>query len=231
MKHFFALATFIALLSGSSFAQDFQRQYFVMLNTNPARPELPKAELDKIMASHSANIDSLAKAGTLLIAGPFNGGGGMFVIVASSPENVMSILNSDASIKANRFIIEIYPLKMNHGSVCPVKGQIEMTDYQFILYRPIKEKVAGLNADKLEKLAKKHLLFLRDNGSQVKYIAEGEFGAANGGFLIIEKSADESMNKIYKNDPWIKSAYFAKEEKILWIAKGSFCENGLPKQF
>jgi len=210
--------------SGVSTAQEFQRKYFVLLNSNPNKLELPKAEVDKIQAAHMANIDSLAKAGSLLAAGPFNGGGGLFVLVAASIEEARNILNTDPAVKANRFIIELYPLTMNYGSICPVKGKYEMVEYQFIKYTPVKDKISMVEAGELEKLAKRHLRFLKETGFPVKYIAEGEFGPVDGGFLIIEKTLEENMTKLLKYDPWAKSGYFTSDLKILWIAKGSFCE-------
>ena len=224
MKHLIII--FLLMFSIGTFveAQDFQRKYFVFLNSNPNKPELPKAEVDKIQAAHMSNIDSLAKAGSLLAAGPFNGGGGLFVLVAATIEDARNILNSDPAVKANRFIIELYPLTMNYGSICPVKGEYEMVEYQFIKYSPVKDKISAVEADELEKLAKKHLRFLKETGFPVKFIAEGEFGPADGGFLIIEKAVEENMTKLLKYDPWTKSGYFTSELKTLWIAKGSFCE-------
>ncbi len=224
MKYFLIVIAIILSFSGVSTAQEFQKKYFVILNSNPNKPELPKTEVDKIQAAHMANIDSLAKAGTLLAAGPFNGGGGLFVIVATSIENAQKVINTDPAVKANRFVVELYPLTMNYGSVCPVKGKYEMVEYQFILYKPVKEMIALEEKDKPEKLAKRHLRFLKETGFPVKYIAEGDFGADAGGFLIIEKTVEENMSKLLKYDPWVKSGCFVSELKILWIAKGSFCE-------
>jgi uncharacterized protein YciI len=224
MKHLITI--FLMMFSLGTFvkAQDFQHKYFVMLNANPGKPELPKAEVDKIQAAHMANIDSLARAGSLLAAGPFNGGGGLFVLVAASIEDARNVLNTDPAVKANRFIIELYPLTMNYGSICPVKGKYEMVEYQFIKYTPVKDKISTVEAGELEKLAKRHLRFLKETGFPVKYIAEGDFGPADGGFLIIEKTLEENMTKLLKYDPWAKSGYFTSDLKILWIAKGSFCE-------
>jgi len=229
MKHILFMITLLILYCSVTSAQEFQQKYFVMLSSNPSRPELPKADVEKIQAAHMANIDSLAKAGSLLAAGPFNGGGGLFVLVASSLEEARKILDTDPAVRANRFIVELYPLTMNYGTICPVKGQIEMIDFQYIWYKPVKDKIDGVGQDKLEKLAKKHLRYLKDTGFPVKFIAEGEFGASNGGFLVIEKTVDENMEKLLKYDPWAKSGYFSSELKILWIAKGSFCEDGLKK--
>lgn len=224
MKHLITI--FLMIFSIGTFveAQDFQHKYFVMLNSNPGKPDLPKAEVDKIQAAHMANIDSLARVGSLLAAGPFNGGGGLFVLVAASIEDARNILNTDPAVKANRFIIELYPLTMNYGSICPVKGKYEMVEYQFIKYSPVKDKISTVEASELEKLAKRHLRFLKETGFPVKYIAEGDFGPADGGFLIIEKTLEENMTKLLKYDPWAKSGYFTSDLKILWIAKGSFCE-------
>ena len=71
---------------------------WVFLNTNPNRPELPKAEVDSLQAGHMANIGRLAKEGKLLIAGPFYGGGGIFGFRSTTIDTVNEWLSTDPAI-------------------------------------------------------------------------------------------------------------------------------------
>jgi len=199
--------------------------FFVMLNSNPGKAELSKEKVNEIQAAHMANIDSLAKAGSLVAAGPFNGGGGLFVLRAESLEKAAEILNSDPAVKANRFITELYPMKMNIGSICPVGENYEMTEYQFLKYQPVEEIIREKDADKLEKLQKRHIQFLKETEHPVHFIAEAVFQPENGGFIISAKGEAEKIDLFLRNDPWTKSGCFKADLKILWIAKGTFCEN------
>ena len=206
-------------------AQDVGGYYFVMLNTNPNRDELPKEKVNEIQAAHLANIDSLAKAGSLVAAGPFNGGGGLFILKAESLAQAQTIMNSDPAIKADRFITELYPMRLNMGSICPVGENYEMTEYQFVKYQPVKEKLEEMSADKLLKLQMKHVKFLKEVVHPVHFIAEAGFQPEKGGFFVSQKGEEDAIDKFLRSDPLTKSGCFKAELKILWIAKGTFCEN------
>lgn len=224
MKKQAILFIVIVLIINILKAQDVGGYYFVMLNSNPNKQELPKEQVNAIQAAHLANIDSLAKAGSLVAAGPFNGGGGLFILKAESLALAQTIMNSDPAIKANRFITELYPMMLNIGSVCPVGENYEMTEYQFVKYQPVKEKIEELGAEKLKKLQAKHLRFLKEVAHPVHFIAEASFQPENGGFFVSRKGEEEAIDKFLQNDPLTKSGCFKADLKILWIAKGTFCE-------
>ncbi|MCZ8216585.1 MAG: hypothetical protein O9262_10125, partial [Cyclobacteriaceae bacterium] len=76
----------LLIIYEASIAQPKNDLTFVFLNKRTDLPEMPKADLDKIMEGHMANISSMAKDGRLLTAGPFEGGGGIFVLKTSSIE-------------------------------------------------------------------------------------------------------------------------------------------------
>lgn len=221
------LITLFILLGFHLFSQSLPSYYFVMLNSNPNKPKISEDEVAKIQTAHLANIDSLAKIGQLLAAGPFHGGGGLFVLNAESLEAAKELLNSDPAVKANRFITELYPLEMVLGSICPQKGDdYEMVDFQFIKYEPVKEKTNEADEKKILKLNKRHTNFFTDNVFSIPLIAAGNFGSSNGGFLVIPRTTEEGLERLMLYDPWTKSGYFTTELKSLWIAKGSFCEGG-----
>ena len=224
MKHL-SLVTLFVLLSFQLFSQVLPSYFFIMLNTNPNKPQISEEEVDKIQAAHLANMDSLADIGQLLATGPFHGGGGLFIINAESLEKADEILKSDPAVKAGRFITELYPLEMILGSVCQQKGDYEMAEYQFIKFEPVEEKVETSSEKKYSKLNKRHTKFITENLFSIRLIAAGNFGDSNGGFLITEKVNEERLDRLFLYDPWTKSDYFTSRLKVLWIAEGSFCEN------
>ena len=82
---------------------------FVFLHARPDNPELPKAELDQLMQGHLANIERLASEGKLLVAGPFEGGGGIFIFNSTSTGEVTAWLSTDPGVQARRWRIELFP--------------------------------------------------------------------------------------------------------------------------
>src|SRR5262245_34071025 len=93
------LLALAALVNSSVFSQATVYS-FVFLHKKTHAVELPKEELDKIMDGHLANIERLANEGKLLVAGPFEGGGGIFILNTTSPEEAKSWLDTDPGIKA-----------------------------------------------------------------------------------------------------------------------------------
>ncbi|MCF8366999.1 MAG: YciI family protein [Bacteroidales bacterium] len=223
MKKIFMLIGFLVLTS-MIFSQSTSGKYFVFLNTNPDRPKIPEAEIDAIQAAHMANMDSLAKIKRLLAAGPFHGGGGLQVLVATSQDDAQKLVNSDPAVKAHRFNTEIYPLEMGVGGICPVQEPYEMVEYQFIRFVPVPAKIAEESDKKIEKLSKRHLSYLKANFFKRGLIGNGDFGAGNGGFLLAFKTDDEEFETFLKYDPMVRSELYTIDTRILWIAQGTFCE-------
>ncbi|HRW98769.1 MAG TPA: YciI family protein, partial [Cyclobacteriaceae bacterium] len=80
------------------FAQE-SKFTFVFLNTRTDKPELQKEELDELMKGHLANIRRLVKEGKMIMAGPFDGGGGIFIMNSNSVDSVKNWLKTDPGIK------------------------------------------------------------------------------------------------------------------------------------
>jgi uncharacterized protein YciI len=215
---------FTFLVSIACYSQSASGKYFVFLNTNPDRAELPEAEVNEIQQQHMANMDSLAKERLLLAAGPFHGGGGLQILSASNIEEAKALVNSDPAVKAGRFNTEIFPLEMGVGGICPVQEPYEMVEYQFIRYVPVKKAIAEESTKKLEKYIKRHVNYLKSNFYRNGLIGNGDFGPGLGGFLLAFKNDDEDFENFLKYDPYVKSGLFTVDIRILWIAQGTFCE-------
>lgn len=192
------------LVSHQLAAQDF---YIVFLNKKEDKAALPEAEVKKLMDGHMANINRLAKEGKLWAAGPFEGGGGIFIFKASSMDDVRSWITTDPAVAANRWNIEMFPYTPRTASVCTVGENNVMTNYFFVRYT----NVAGTS----EEL---HLEYLRKTAT---VITEASLGGKNGSILVL---SEEPPKEWLNDDPAVKNGSLVPAVKKLFIAKGSFCE-------
>ncbi len=74
---------------------------FVMLKTG-ANTSTDKVAKDKAFAGHMKNIQKMADAGKLAVAGPFEKGGnnrGLFILNVATFEEAKSLLEEDAAVK------------------------------------------------------------------------------------------------------------------------------------
>jgi len=209
------LLFFLVTMSMPAFGQPF---VFVFLNTNPNKAELPKAEADKIMEGHMANIQRLAKEKKLIAAGPFDVGGGIFIFNSGSKEEVGSWLETDPGIRAKRWNIEIFDYKPGTGSICAVGETYEMTFYQLVRF--------GINITKytMSDMAaelKNHEQYLKQLAQHADIIQEGTFGPAEGGIVVVR---GELNRQLIEADPAVQKGFLEFDIKKLYIAKGSFCE-------
>lgn len=88
-----------------------KQYYFVMLTkgNNRTQDSITAAQIQK---SHLENIGRLAKAGKIIVAGPFGDDGnwrGIFIFDAKSVEEVEELLKTDEAIKSGRLAYEIHP--------------------------------------------------------------------------------------------------------------------------
>ena len=198
------------LLPIGIFAQNLDNHYFVFLNTNPDKEVLDSVRVAELQALHLANIDRLYTEGKIVAAGPFFGGGGLFVFLESSLENVNQLLNSDPAIAANRFILEVYPFEFLGGGICPYLEPIEMISLSFI-HLPKGEK------DRINR---------RISNLQSRFekevISSGIFANGEGGFLVLETDVEEAKGRLL---PKRGNQSVAPQIRQLYIAKGTFCRS------
>lgn len=207
----------LSLLIGLSASAQYNR-VFVFLNKRTEKTELPKEQVDKLMAGHMANINRLAKEGKLVAAGPFDGGGGIFIFNSSSIEEVEHWLATDPGVQAERWKIEMLPFQFRLGKDTSLKEPYEMTSYQFIRYTP---NIAKFNIQEVPELFVKHDDYLKEIKHTGNAIAEGIFGDTEGGILIMKGELDAA---VIEADPAVKEGLLQFEIKKLWIAKGAFGE-------
>jgi uncharacterized protein YciI len=190
-------------------AQEF---HIVFLNKKEDKAALPEEEVKKLMDGHMANINRLAKEGKLWAAGPFDGGGGLFIFKTSSMEDVRGWILTDPAVAAGRWNVEIFPYVPRSGSVCSVGENYVMTNYFFVRYT-----MAPGKSDAVEI----HRNYIAGSGKQATVVAEAGLGEGNGSILVLgEEPAKEWLN----GDPSVKAGNLVPSLKKLYIAKGPFCE-------
>lgn len=165
-----------------------------------------------------ANINRLAQEGKLIVAGPFEGGGGIFILNTTSQEEARQWLSTDPGIQANRWNVEILPYTPRVGSVCAVKEPYEMTTYTFIRFDAV---VSKETAPTYPQIMKRHDDYLKQIGTTGNIVTEGIFGANEGGILVLK---GEIQQEVLETDPGVQEGLLHLQTKKLWVAKGAFCE-------
>jgi uncharacterized protein YciI len=192
---------------------------FVFLNKKPDADKIAKEESDKLMAGHMENIGRLAKEKKLLAAGPFDGGGGIFIFNSTSVDTVARWIETDPAVRAKRWNVEILPYQPLIGGICPVGEKYEMTSYQFIRFWPEITKFSVADAPEL---ITKHEAYWKNYHEKNPLVTFASFGDDDGDILITATPVDET---VLIHDPAIVAGLIQFEKKKIWIAKGSFCES------
>jgi len=182
MKKLLILLVLIGSLSHLH-AQEFDR-VFVFLNKNPNKDLISQDSVDVLMQLHFKNMGELGTQGKLINAGPFEGGGGLFVMNSPSVDTVQQWLQTDPAVKAKRWNIEMYPFTTTVGGSCVVGAEYEMSMYWFVRYAPSNE-IANYksNANEAKEVSTKALIAsLSETGD---LIMAGYFGSNEGGVLVV----------------------------------------------
>ncbi len=211
MKKYTLASTLLAICI-SAFAQN-KSYTFIFLNNKPDKEVLSKEKSDSIMQGHMDNIGRLAKEGKLLAAGPFEGGGGIFILNTTSLKEANEWLETDPGVKAKRWNIEVLPYSVTTGSVCAVEENYEMVFYQFVRFSPAE----NINPDFL----KQHNLFIQKINKDGIVIGAGVFDEKGNSVLVLKA---DTQKEIIEDNYAVRNGSIKFEMKKLYIAKGSFCE-------
>ncbi|MBL7854934.1 MAG: hypothetical protein JNL17_11080 [Cyclobacteriaceae bacterium] len=203
------------LLSQWAFAQ--KEFTLVMLHKRQDLPAMPKEEVDKLMQGHFANMEKLHKEGHLVAAGPFEGGGGIFIFNSTNRADIDRWLADDPGVQAQRWRLEVLPYKPVIGSICAVSEPYQMVNYSFIRFVPQLTKDNQRDATRLFLAHQDLISGLNTNKVIITHVQMGELED-----LVI---ATEAINADrFATDPAVQQGLLAVEAKKLFIAKGSFCE-------
>ncbi|MCF8371283.1 MAG: YciI family protein [Bacteroidales bacterium] len=202
-------------------AQKQSHLFVVFLNTNPDRETLPSEEVEKLQAAHIANIDSLYKTGDLVAAGPFDDGGGIFILVAKDSAKAEKIFNTDPAIQAGRFKLEYFPFKISAGGICKYKEPVKMKSYGFVRWSQIEGKEIELV--QYGRLLDKQADFFTESHLRDSLLIAGNFGLRNEGIMLFNLSSKEEIKLVVETSPIHNSGHFTYKFRKLWTAEGTFC--------
>src|ERR1051325_2022065 len=94
------------------------RYIFGLLVRGPKWTKEETGATKKIQEGHPANINTLAEAGKLVLAGPFEDGWerrGIFIFKGDSLEEAQALTGTDPAVMAGRLKIELHPWSVPKG--------------------------------------------------------------------------------------------------------------------
>lgn len=206
MRYFLLLS--IIALAITAHAQS-KSYIFVFLHKKANISEVAKDTVEHLMKGHMENMERLAREEKLLAAGPFEGGGGIFILNTTSKEEANEWIKTDPGIQANRWDVEMLEYSPQVGSICPVKEPYEMVTYDFIRFSETS------NNQLLE-----HQQRVQQESENGNVVTAGQF-KPSGNILILKTGVKE---KFLATNPAVQGGHLKPEAKKLWIARGSFCE-------
>jgi uncharacterized protein YciI len=211
-------ATALLILSSIWGVAQEQKYTIIFLNKNTEAQTLTKEESQKIMEGHMANINAMAKAGRLVAAGPFEGGGGLFIMNTTSIDSINKWIAPDPGVQAKRWKIEMLPYFPKHGGVCAVREPYEMIMYSFARFDAVRSKSTAGTYPQIIKLHEEQIKQLSTTGN---LITSASFGDNEGGIVVMKGEVDRA---VFEADPGVQQGLLELTFKKLYIAKGAFCE-------
>jgi uncharacterized protein YciI len=213
----FMLLIFVLAVHLVTFSQ--QKSYTVVfLNKKADAKKIDQETQSKLMEGHMANINRLAEEGKLLAGGPFEGGGGLFVLNTTSTEEAEDWVNSDPAVRAKRWDVELLPFTPRIGSICPVSEPYQMVSYTLFRFDAVGEKFTASN---YPAIIRQHDEYLKQTVETADIVTEAVFGSNEGGVLILKGDFPPDT---FANDPGVQQGLLHVQRKKLFIARTSFCE-------
>ena len=216
MNMLFLLLSALSFVSVSG--QSGDRIFMVLLNINTNMPFFEDKEAERLQKGHLENIKRLIADGQLLAAGPFEEGGGIFMLQAESILNAQEILQSDPAVKAGRFSPEILPVHFLKGDLCSVKDIYDVSPHHYL-------RLKWLDYERGTPMAPKDSLLLNivsrmEERPVSKVVAVISSNITDDGFIILEGGTD---SMIYRSIDLSKLDHWDLDYKKLWVASGIFC--------
>lgn len=197
---------------------------FVFLRHGPKRSATPQDQLAALQNGHMANIQRLAAAGDLLLAGPFGTPSpepelrGLFVFKSNDLRHVESLIATDPMIQAQVLAGEVVPWHTNADLFAAMERWNEFEasakdDPSFDFMKGMKMYFAVFADD-----ARRADLALAPLRAQGKVVLEGHFGGGREGqalYLVDAANAAAGSTLLAplgelgttRNTPWFGSAF------------------------
>lgn len=188
-----------------------ESKVFVFLNSKKDKQKISEDSTAELMKQHLANIEQMVADGKLLVAGPFEAGGGIFIFNTSNVSLTKKWLQSDPAISANRWDLEVFNINFSKGDACLAAEPYEMVTYNLLRVHYINDianyKMNNFNAQGWQDAAKSNSV-----------MAIGRFPQFDGGIVVYSGEPESKWQDKFSTDQ------VSFDIKKVWVAKGSFCE-------
>jgi len=197
-------------ISLQSYSQDYNH-VLVFLNSHPDKEEISSEEEELLRKAHFESRKQMAEEGKILLTGPFDGGGGIYILNTGKISEAKSWLQTDPTVLANRWQLELFPLRFLQGGICDIKEPYDMVRYNFIRIKFINEianyKTNETGSDVWSSIIKSENIKLT-----------GVFPHSDGGLIIY--NGDKKTSWFGTN----QANQMTLEHKLLWLANGAICD-------
>lgn len=221
MKHRPLFVFFLLLLfSAPTFAGDSTRYFLVFLNPYPNLKMVDDSTYMVIQKKHLEDMTRLQQSGFLVAAGPFEGGGGVFIVRAHSQTEVSDSMKTDISVSANRVIPEIYPMNFYRGKLCEGNGD-DMRSYEALRLNNIRFGQKDCSPDRIKQEIDGWIANAEKQGKVIFVCTLG--GEVPESVLIVADIPEKKRVATKHYQPKEPTAFIA-ILKNFFIAHGTFCE-------
>lgn len=207
---------------------DLDLYQFGMLEKGPKWTAESTPETQKIQQGHMANINSMAREGKLVAAGPMVGDGdlrGIFVFRVGSIEEAEALAAKDPAIIAGRLKLNftnwMAPKGIGRKSLDELKNNPNPKYTMARHYLVFLRKGPKWTAAGSPELQNTHLWDIRRNLDSGKYVAAGPLEAKDDrlGILVIAADSPEAARAIAEADPAVKAGRLTVEMHTWFVAK------------
>ena len=205
---------FVSLLMMASITVLGQQddKVFVFLNSKLDKAKISEDSAARLQNMHMSNIERMVEEKQLVVAGPFEGGGGIFIFNTADVVQAKKWLQSDPAVRANRWNIEYFRIDFIKGGACLAQPPYEMVIYNF-------DRINYINDIANYKMNSSDAAAWQEVSRVDSVLMVGRFPLNDGGIIIYSSEIEPEMQKFFSTDQ------VAFDKKKIWVAQGSFCEN------
>jgi len=199
----------------------FAQGHYQMVLFRKSRDFTQKGGTMEIENRHLKRISDLSDDGYIVNAGPMEGGGEMLIFQVQSTGQVHDLLKRELAVAEGLYEYEVLDWTLRYGRICDPSIPYEVTTFSFVRFNQSNAAANYKAREDLEmKLAhQQHMEKILQTG---QVMAEGFFDRNEGSVIIYpEHQLDDMINE----NPAVKKGYLAPDFQIIWLNKGSFCEN------
>lgn len=222
MKHRpFFIFVLLLIFSTSAFAADSLRYYFVFLNPNPNLQQIGDSAYTEIQRKHLVDMTRLHESGFLVAAGPFEGGGGIFIVKSSSEKTVSDSMKTDEAVIQARVIPEILSMNIYRGKLCEGDGD-DMRSYEALRLNNIRLGQKDITPEKIREQIDGWIANAEKQGKVlfVATLGSGEIPES----VILVADIMEKKRVATKHYQSKELGAFIAIMKNFFLAHGTFCE-------